>query len=204
MRAVADLAERYSFAELRVTHSQNLLLADVYEGDLPSLWRALVELNLARPNVNTVSDIICLPRAGLLRPGQHRHHRRDTGVGQASGGHRSAGAGRRREDQDLRLHERLRPPPCRPHRHSGGGEEGRRVVPAAARRLRRGRRLPRQSAGAGGAQGGPVAGGWKPCCAATSTSAATIRSPFWRASGAAAPNLSSKPSTAEATECCSI
>ena len=61
MRAVADLAERYSFAELRVTHSQNLLLADVYEGDLPSLWRALVELNLARPNVNTVSDIICCP-----------------------------------------------------------------------------------------------------------------------------------------------
>jgi sulfite reductase (NADPH) hemoprotein beta-component len=61
MVAVADLADRYSFGELRVTHTQNLILADVKQGDLPELWRQLKALNLATPNVGTASDIICCP-----------------------------------------------------------------------------------------------------------------------------------------------
>ncbi|MEQ1887664.1 MAG: nitrite/sulfite reductase [Alphaproteobacteria bacterium] len=61
MHAVADLAERYSFDELRVTHEQNLTLADVRQSDLYDLWRALGEHGLATPNIGLVSDIIACP-----------------------------------------------------------------------------------------------------------------------------------------------
>ncbi len=61
MDAVADLAEHYSFAEIRVTHEQNLVFTDVRKSDLYNLWRALRDLNLATPNVGHVSDIICCP-----------------------------------------------------------------------------------------------------------------------------------------------
>ncbi len=61
MHVVADLAERYSFDELRVTHEQNLTLADVRQSDLYDLWRALGEHGLATPNIGLVSDIIACP-----------------------------------------------------------------------------------------------------------------------------------------------
>ncbi len=61
MHVVADLAERYSFDELRVTHEQNLTFADVRQGDLYDLWRALGEHGLATPNIGLVSDIIACP-----------------------------------------------------------------------------------------------------------------------------------------------
>lgn len=59
--AVADLAEEYSFAEIRSTHRQNLVLADVKQTHLFSLWQKLVALKLATPNIGTVTDIICCP-----------------------------------------------------------------------------------------------------------------------------------------------
>lgn len=59
--AVADLADRYSFGEVRTTHRQNLVLADVKQADLYGLWQRLCELNLATPNIGTVTDIICCP-----------------------------------------------------------------------------------------------------------------------------------------------
>jgi sulfite reductase (NADPH) hemoprotein beta-component len=59
--AVADLADRYSFGEIRSTHRQNLILADVRQADLFALWQALTELKLATPNIGTVTDIICCP-----------------------------------------------------------------------------------------------------------------------------------------------
>jgi len=59
--AVADLADRYSFGEIRSTHRQNLILADVQQADLLSLWQALTDLKLATPNIGTVTDIICCP-----------------------------------------------------------------------------------------------------------------------------------------------
>ncbi len=61
MDAVADLAERFSFGEVRSTHQQNLVLAHVRQTDLYSLWKALVELDLARPVVGTLNDMIVCP-----------------------------------------------------------------------------------------------------------------------------------------------
>ncbi len=61
MEALADLAERYSFAEIRVTHEQNLVLAHVREADLKALWQELGPLDLATPNLGQVTDIIACP-----------------------------------------------------------------------------------------------------------------------------------------------
>jgi sulfite reductase (NADPH) hemoprotein beta-component len=61
MDAIADLADRHSFAEIRVGHEQNLVLPHVAQRDLPALWRALDALGVATPNVGLVSDIISCP-----------------------------------------------------------------------------------------------------------------------------------------------
>jgi len=61
MDAVADLADKYSFGEIRVTHEQNLVLAHVRRKDLYDLWRALLDLELATPNIGLVSDMIACP-----------------------------------------------------------------------------------------------------------------------------------------------
>jgi sulfite reductase (NADPH) hemoprotein beta-component len=59
--AVADLTDRYSFGEIRSTHRQNLILADVKQADLFALWQQLDSLKLATPNIGTVTDMICCP-----------------------------------------------------------------------------------------------------------------------------------------------
>ena len=61
MEAVAELAERYSLGEIRVTHEQNLVLPDVKLADLYEVWRGLEAAGLATPNVGLVSDIIACP-----------------------------------------------------------------------------------------------------------------------------------------------
>jgi sulfite reductase (NADPH) hemoprotein beta-component len=61
MDAVADLADRFSFGEIRVGHEQNLVLPHVAQRDLPEIWRALDRNGLATPNVGLVSDIIACP-----------------------------------------------------------------------------------------------------------------------------------------------
>ena len=61
MDAIANLAERYSFGELRVSHEQNLVLADVRSRDLPALWRETRELGLATPNIGLLTNIISCP-----------------------------------------------------------------------------------------------------------------------------------------------
>jgi sulfite reductase (NADPH) hemoprotein beta-component len=61
MEAIADLAERYSCGELRVTHEQNLVLADVRRRDLPALWREARALGLATPNIGLLTNIISCP-----------------------------------------------------------------------------------------------------------------------------------------------
>lgn len=61
MDAVADLADKYSFGEIRVGHEQNLVLPHVAKRDLPLLWKALDRIGLATPNVNLVTDIIACP-----------------------------------------------------------------------------------------------------------------------------------------------
>ena len=61
MEAVADLADEYSFGELRSTHQQNLVLADVAQQDLFALWEKLEGLGLATANLGYLTDIICCP-----------------------------------------------------------------------------------------------------------------------------------------------
>jgi sulfite reductase (NADPH) hemoprotein beta-component len=61
MDALAELTDRYSQGELRVTHTQNLVLADVKLTDLQALWQHLSGLGLATANIGTAADIICCP-----------------------------------------------------------------------------------------------------------------------------------------------
>ena len=61
MDALADLADRYSFGQIRATHQQNLLLADVRQADLYPLWHALQTQQLAAPVIGTLADMICCP-----------------------------------------------------------------------------------------------------------------------------------------------
>lgn len=61
MDILADLAEQYSFGEIRSTHDQNLVFGDVKMADLYPLWQALANANLARANIGTLTDMICCP-----------------------------------------------------------------------------------------------------------------------------------------------
>lgn len=61
MRLVADLAEEFSFAEIRVTHAQNLVLPHVKLSDLFAIWQRLGEADLATANVGLITDIIACP-----------------------------------------------------------------------------------------------------------------------------------------------
>jgi sulfite reductase (NADPH) hemoprotein beta-component len=61
MDAVADLADRYSFGELRVTHEQNLLLPDVRQSDLYAVWQQAQALGLATANIGMITNIISCP-----------------------------------------------------------------------------------------------------------------------------------------------
>lgn len=61
MRAMADLADKFSFAEIRATHEQNLVLPHVKKADLFALYLALKSAGLASDNIGLISDIICCP-----------------------------------------------------------------------------------------------------------------------------------------------
>ncbi len=61
MEAVADLADKFAFGEVRVLHTQNLMFADVESAHLHTVWKALTALDLATPNVDTLTDLICCP-----------------------------------------------------------------------------------------------------------------------------------------------
>ncbi len=61
MEFVADLADQFSFGELRVSHEQNLILADVKKADLYKLWELAKSAGLATPNIGLLTDIICCP-----------------------------------------------------------------------------------------------------------------------------------------------
>ncbi len=61
METIADLADRYSFGEVRVGHEQNLVLPHVRQQDLPALWKQLELIGVATPNAGLVTDIIACP-----------------------------------------------------------------------------------------------------------------------------------------------
>ena len=61
MNLIADLADQYTFGELRTTHEQNISLVDVPQQDLFTLWQTLDAHNLARAHIGFITDIICCP-----------------------------------------------------------------------------------------------------------------------------------------------
>ena len=61
MRVMADLAEKYSHDELRISHEQNVILPHVHKSDLPAIYAALRQADLATANIGLVSDIIACP-----------------------------------------------------------------------------------------------------------------------------------------------
>ena len=61
MLAVADLADQYSFGELRISHEQNIILADVKASDLHAVWQKAKIAGLATPNIGLLTSIICCP-----------------------------------------------------------------------------------------------------------------------------------------------
>ncbi|MEL7687779.1 nitrite/sulfite reductase [Citromicrobium bathyomarinum] len=61
MRVLADLAEKYSFDELRIMHTQNVVLPHVSKADLYALWQALNEAGMGTPNADLMGDIIACP-----------------------------------------------------------------------------------------------------------------------------------------------
>jgi len=61
MLMVADLADQYSFGEIRSSHEQNLVFADVCKDGLFDLWQSLTELGFGEPNIGTLQDMICCP-----------------------------------------------------------------------------------------------------------------------------------------------
>ncbi|MDD2879324.1 MAG: nitrite/sulfite reductase [Rhodoferax sp.] len=63
--AAADLAERFSAGEVRVTHEQNLLLPWVQMSDLPALWLAARALGVAKANIGLLTDMITCPGGDL-------------------------------------------------------------------------------------------------------------------------------------------
>ena len=65
MEVVADLTDRFSFGELRVTHEQNIVLADVKQSDLYELWSIARQHGLATPNIGLLTDMICCPGGDL-------------------------------------------------------------------------------------------------------------------------------------------
>lgn len=61
LELIADLADRYSFGELRTTHEQNVVLADVEQTELKALWQILDNANLARAHIGFLTNIISCP-----------------------------------------------------------------------------------------------------------------------------------------------
>jgi sulfite reductase (NADPH) hemoprotein beta-component len=61
LEAVADLADEYSFGEVRVSHEQNLILADVKQDDLHAVWLRAKSIGFATPNIGLLTDIIACP-----------------------------------------------------------------------------------------------------------------------------------------------
>ncbi|WP_049721682.1 nitrite/sulfite reductase [Gilvimarinus polysaccharolyticus] len=61
LETIAELADEYCFSEVRTTHEQNIVLADVKKSDLFSVWQAAKKAGFATPNIGTLTDIICCP-----------------------------------------------------------------------------------------------------------------------------------------------
>ena len=128
MDAIADLAERYSFGEIRVGHEQNLVLPHVAQRDLPALWARARRHRRRDAERQPGHRHHRLPGARLLRAGQCALDPDRAGIDAALRQSRYRHADRPAAHQHLRLHQCLRPSSCRPYRHSRRREERRGVL----------------------------------------------------------------------------
>ena len=145
MRVMAGIAERYGHDELRISHEQNVILPHVHKSDLPAIHAELVEAGLGTANIGLVSDIIACPGMDYCAAGDRpvdpdRAGDRDPVRGAEAGARRGPA-----QDQDLGLHQRLRPPPRGPYRHPRARSRGRGELPDHARRRRHRGRGPRRT-----------------------------------------------------------
>jgi sulfite reductase (NADPH) hemoprotein beta-component len=134
MIAVADLADRFSFGELRVSHEQNVVLADVRQSDLYEVWQIARSHRLATANIGLLTDMICCPGGDLCALANARSMPIADAVQREIRRPRLPVRHRRHLAQHLGLHELLRPPSRRQHRHSRRRQEQRGVVPDHRRR----------------------------------------------------------------------
>ena len=143
---MADLAERYSLRRDCASATRRTSCCRMSKQD--DLFAALAGARRGRPcrrrTIGLVTRHHRLPGPRLLRAGQRALDPDRAGdLAQRFADLDAPGRDRRAEDQDLRLHQCLRPPPCRPHRHPRRRQEGRGILPDHARRLRRRERLDR-------------------------------------------------------------
>jgi sulfite reductase (NADPH) hemoprotein beta-component len=135
---MADLAERYSFDELRVTHAQNIVLpmsARRICTRCGRRWTRTAWRRQPRSGSTTSSPAPASIIAASPMPARSRSRRRSRSGFRIE---RQGCRDRRAEAQDFGLHQRLRPPPRRPHRHPRRRPQGHGELPAAARRIGRG------------------------------------------------------------------
>ncbi len=137
MDALADLADRYSFGEIRVGHEQNLALPHVAKRDLACAVEGARQARSRHAERQSGLRHHRLPGAGLLLAGERALDSDRAGTDAAVCQSRHRRPDRPAAHQYLRLHQCLRPPPCRPYRHSGRREERRGVLPDHHRRPRR-------------------------------------------------------------------
>ena len=135
--AAADLADRFSAGEARVTHEQNLLLPWVHQDDLPELWAAGAQAGPGARQHRPDHRHDRLPRRRLLLAGQCALAADRRSDHRALPGPRRGMGHRRDRPEHLRLHQLLRPPPRRPHRHPRRRQGRQGVVPGHAGRLQR-------------------------------------------------------------------
>ncbi len=121
MEAVAQLADEVSFGEIRVTHNQNLVLAEVQQTQLLKTWQELKRLGLGDAEHRHAHGHDRVSGTGFLQPGQRRHHQRCASAATSLRRLRLPVRHRRDRAEDVRVHERLRPSSCGPHRHPGRG-----------------------------------------------------------------------------------
>ena len=142
MRVMAEIARKYGHDELRISHEQNVILPHVHKSDLPAIHATLKKHGLATANIGLISDIIRLPRHGLLRAGHGPVDPDRAGDRHPFRRAQARARDRRHEDQDLGLHQCLRPPPRGPYRHPRARSRGRRELPGHAGRRRARRTRP--------------------------------------------------------------
>ena len=136
MRVMADLAARYAYDELRISHEQNVILPHVHRADLPAIYAALREAGLATANIGLISDIIACPGMDYCALATARSIPVAQEIATRFRGTEARARNRRVEDQDLGLHQRLRAPPCGPYRHPRPRPGGRGELPDHAWRRR--------------------------------------------------------------------